>query len=103
MSAINCWEVKKCGFEKVTPGEKTCPAVAFDAADGFLGGKNGGRACTFIPGTLCGGDGPCSTTDKTERCQQCKFFYDLKESYGAIFTPGNFHRFVQNSFVRAVL
>ncbi|MBF8272464.1 MAG: hypothetical protein HW380_1569 [Magnetococcales bacterium] len=49
MAAVNCWEVKSCGFERAGSGRQVCPAVTCEIADGFLGGKNGGRACFFIP------------------------------------------------------
>lgn len=55
---LNCWQVKKCGREP--GGAKTaelgiCPAAAEVALSGTNGGKNGGRACWAIAGTLCGG------------------------------------------------
>ncbi|MBF0108977.1 MAG: hypothetical protein HQL76_07375 [Magnetococcales bacterium] len=100
MGTVNCWEVKRCGFDKAGPGDTVCPAVTWEEADGFLGGRNGGRACFFIPGTFCGKDGPCSTRDKAEICVQCRFFHDLKENYGAAFNAANFRRFVKNSAAR---
>ncbi len=103
MAMANCWEVKGCGFERTKPGQPVCPAVTCEIADGFLGGKNGGRACSFIPGTLCDGAGLCSVEDKAEHCTQCRFFRDLKENYRAVFNVTNFHRFVQNSATRMVV
>lgn len=103
MAIANCWEVKGCGFDRVGPGQPVCPAVTCEIADGFLGGKNGGRACFFIPDTLCGGEGLCSTEDKEGRCAQCRFFRDLKDNYGATFNSANFRRFVQNSATRMVM
>ena len=103
MAAVNCLEVKSCGFDRAGPGRQACPAATYERADGFLGGRNGGRACFFIPGTFCGGEGPCSTKDKAVRCMNCKFFHDLKSNYDATFNPANFRRFVQNSAARAIL
>lgn len=103
MAIANCWEVKGCGFERASPGKAVCPAVTCETADGFLGGKNGGRACFFIPNTLCGGSGRCSTEDKAERCMDCRFYRDLKDNFGATFNTANFQRFIQNSATRMVV
>lgn len=100
MATANCWEVKGCGFDRPGLGRPVCPAVTYETADGFLGGKNGGRACSFIPGTFCAGEGPHPTANKEERCQNCTFFRDLKTNYQATFSPHHFHRFVQNSATR---
>ena len=69
MTKQNCWEFKKCGRE---PGggnilkEGVCPAATFELADGFCGGKNGGRACAYIIGTLCSAD-VCKIDDVAEK------------------------------------
>ncbi|MBF0423365.1 MAG: hypothetical protein HQL73_10275 [Magnetococcales bacterium] len=103
MVSANCWEVKGCGLERAVSGRDACPAATLEAADGFLGGKNGGRACCFIPGTLCEGQGVCSSKEKEERCMSCSFYHDLKSDYCAIFTPTQFQRFVRNSVTRTLV
>ena len=53
---LNCWEFMKCGQEKevakITEYD-VCPAVTKTSANGINGGKNGGRICWAIEGTLC--------------------------------------------------
>ncbi len=54
---LNCWQVKKCGREPGGAEEAqlgTCPATAETAVNGINNGKNGGRSCWAIAGTLCG-------------------------------------------------
>ena len=58
MTKLNCREVKKCGREP--GGSKTaelgiCPAAITINYNGIHEGKNGGRSCWVIAGTLCGG------------------------------------------------
>ena len=87
----NCWEFKKCGRE---PGgakvdEKgVCPAATYEAADGFLGGKNGGRFCAFITGTFCCENGDAQ--DKEKKCEACSFFNELKYFHGRDFSVAAF-------------
>lgn len=55
----NCWEWKKCGREP--DGAKAselgiCPATVERRTDGANHGKNGGRCCWVIAGTLCKGE-----------------------------------------------
>ena len=58
MARENCWEFKSCGRQ---PGGSrvsdlgTCPASTEARIDGSNQGKNAGRACWFVAGTLCGG------------------------------------------------
>ncbi|HEX7481344.1 MAG TPA: hypothetical protein VF331_26310 [Polyangiales bacterium] len=55
---MNCWEFKHCGRE---PGGKAegalgeCPAACAHELDGINHGRNGGRVCWGVAGTLCGG------------------------------------------------
>ena len=85
----NCWEFKKCGRE---PGgfkvdeEGVCPAATYEAADGFLGGRNGGRACAFITGSLCCETLPGTVRDKEKNCEPCSFFNELKYFHGRNFS-----------------
>jgi len=84
MSKQNCWEFKKCGKE--VGGEKSkscgvCPAATNVDADGFCDGKNGGRACVFIIGTLCGGHQALSYEEKAKLCEQCEFYNILKKEH----------------------
>lgn len=76
MSRENCWEFKACGREP--GGAKTaelgvCPASTMTAANGMHGGKNGGRACWAIVGTLCKGQVQDSMAAKLHHCVGCEF------------------------------
>jgi hypothetical protein len=42
--------------------------------DGVNSGKNGGRACWAISGTMCGGEVQCSFGSKCIRCLNCPFY-----------------------------
>ncbi|MCI4626688.1 MAG: hypothetical protein L3V56_12100 [Candidatus Magnetoovum sp. WYHC-5] len=73
---MNCWEYKKCGRQP--GGEKVeelgfCPAAIDDCLDGFHGGKNGGRACWAVAGTLCGGKPSGTFARKIKDCSLCEF------------------------------
>lgn len=77
---LNCWEAKKCGREK--GGAKTnefgiCPVSEEKNADGFHGGKNGGRCCWTIAGTFCKNTVQGSFAQKYDDCQKCDFYQDV--------------------------
>lgn len=73
---LNCWECKQCGRE---PGGAmvaelgVCPAAVEARIDGTNGGKNGGRACWAVVGTLCGGKVQGSFAVKLNSCLKCEF------------------------------
>ncbi len=96
----NCWEVKKCGRE---PGGKkqeelgTCPVTTFEAADGFLGGENGGRACVFIIGKLAAEPGGERCDQTSGGCFKCSFFKKLKKKHKKSFRLDLFRRYIENS------
>ncbi len=57
MKKQNCWEVMKCGKESNSEDDffsedGTCPASTELCTDGVNDGKNAGRACWVIEGTL---------------------------------------------------
>ncbi|MBF0162916.1 MAG: hypothetical protein HQM01_00205 [Magnetococcales bacterium] len=100
----NCWEKNKCGREPGGSKEAklgTCPVATFEVADGFLGGKNGGRACIFIVGSLAPADrlNSCASlaTHSNRDCFQCAFFDDLKKKYKKTFNLEVFNRYIDNS------
>jgi len=73
----NCWEFKKCGREP--GGDKAdelgiCLAATVTSVDGVHGGKNGGRACWAVCGTLCGGEVQGTFADKIGNCKVCDFY-----------------------------
>jgi hypothetical protein len=86
---VNCWEFKKCGREpggRLAEQEGVCPAAVYDAADGYLGGVNGGCACAFIAGTFCEEVLQGTYRDKSKDCWDCEFYRVLRREYGAAFS-----------------
>lgn len=51
-----------------------CPAATETMVDGIYGGKNGGRCCWAIAGTLCGGKVRGTIAQKIKNCRKCDFF-----------------------------
>ncbi len=77
MSSVNCWEFKKCGREKGGLKVKElgiCPAAIEVRTNGINHGKNGGRACWALTGTLCGGAVQGSFAQKLGNCMKCEFY-----------------------------
>ncbi len=85
MGKINCWEFKKCGREP--NGSKVdelgiCPSSTEEILDGVHGGKNSGRACWVVGGTLCEGKIQGTFAKKFNNCLECNFFKTVKEEEG---------------------
>lgn len=85
----NCWEIKNCGRQ---PGGAkvaelgVCPAASETELDnGKNGGKNAGRYCWRIAGTLCGGKAQGSFASKIVNCMACDFFKQVKQEQGSDF------------------
>lgn len=100
----NCWEKKKCGREPGGVNEARlgiCPAALYALSDGFLGGRNGGRACIFIVGSLAsqGQQHSCVMLQnkKSPDCFRCDFFNSLKKKYKKTFNIDVFNRYIENS------
>lgn len=77
----NCWEFKKCGREP--GGLKTiefgvCPAAREIRLNGIHGGRNAGRACWVVAGTLCHGDIQGTFQDKYKNCSACGFYREVR-------------------------
>ena len=81
LTKLNCWEFKNCGRE---PGGKRvadmgiCPGAVETQADGVNSGKNGGRACWAISGTLCGGKVQGTYAAKIGNCLNCGFYQKVQ-------------------------
>jgi len=76
-SKINCWEFHSCGREP--GGEKAyelgiCSAAICESFDGKHGGKNAGRDCWSIAGTLCKGAVQGTAARKMMSCLYCEFY-----------------------------
>jgi hypothetical protein len=84
----NCWEFQKCGREP--GGEKNeklgiCLASVESRTNGIHGGKNGGRACWAIAGTLCEGKVQGSIAKKIGDCLKCEFYKQVIREEGSHF------------------
>ncbi|HAM51340.1 MAG TPA: hypothetical protein DCP92_11865 [Nitrospiraceae bacterium] len=86
----NCWEFKKCGRQP--QGENAfisgvCPAAIETHLTGVNGGKNAGRVCWVVAGTMCGAAVQGSFALKYKSCEQCDFYQAVKEEEGDNFVP----------------
>lgn len=84
----NCWELKNCGRE--SGGSKAtklgvCTAATDKASHELNGGKNGGRLCWAVAGTLCGGKIQGSYAEKYATCMSCDIFQQIKAEEGRQF------------------
>jgi hypothetical protein len=74
---LNCWEFEKCGREpggvKISEYDE-CPAATEFSANGINGGKNGGRICWSIAGTLCNEKIKGTFAKEKFSCVNCEFF-----------------------------
>ena len=88
MRKQNCWEYKMCGREpgglKVTL-LGACPAAAESKLDGLHAGKNAGRACWAISGTLCEGKVQGTYAQKLSNCLACEFYQLVGREEGDAF------------------
>lgn len=79
---VNCWEHKGCGRE---PGGARahdlgiCPATVEGRLNGIHGGKNGGRCCWVLAGTLCKGEVQGTFAQKYKNCEICDFYKLVKD------------------------
>lgn len=73
----NCWEFMKCGREPGGLNSESlgvCPATTWDRFVGVNGGRNAGRVCWAVVGTLCGGEVQATYAKKIGACQRCPFY-----------------------------
>jgi hypothetical protein len=81
----NCWEFKKCGREPAGANAVAlgvCPASTEVRVNGMNAGKNGGRACWALTGTLCGGKVQGSFATKLSNCFACDFYQLVAQEEG---------------------
>ncbi|HMK47113.1 MAG TPA: hypothetical protein VK436_10850 [Methanocella sp.] len=88
MPKTNCWEYKKCGREP--GGSKSselgvCPAATETRTEGINNGKNGGRACWVLTGTMCGGHIQGTFAVKLGNCIKCEFYKLVMQDEGTGF------------------
>ena len=88
MDKKNCWEYKGCGRE---PGGAkvadlgVCIAATETTVDGLHDGKNAGRVCWAVAGTLCGGKLQGSHAEKLHNCLACEFYMVVSSEEGEKF------------------
>jgi hypothetical protein len=78
----NCWEHKKCGRQPGGPKAAElgiCPVTTYADLNGAHGGKNAGRACWVIAGSLCGGKIQGTYAMKLLNCWRCEFMNSVKQ------------------------
>lgn len=84
----NCWEFKKCGREPGGMHVKEfgiCPATQEHRLDGAHDGKNAGRSCWVLAGTLCKGQVQGTFAQKYKNCEICDFYRTVKQEEGGKF------------------
>ena len=82
MGKLNCWEFKKCGRQP--GGHKAadlgiCPVTVHQDLHGAHDGKNAGRACWVVAGSLCGGKIQGTYAQKLTNCWRCDFMNAVKK------------------------
>lgn len=82
MKKRNCWEFKNCGREPGGTHERDlgiCPVAVEVRLDGQHEGKNAGRSCWVIAGTLCKGVLQGTFAQKYKSCETCDFYLKVKQ------------------------
>lgn len=77
---------KKCGREPNGSKAKElgiCEAATCTKVNGVKNGKNGGRICWAITGTLCGGKLQGTFAAKIANCLQCEFYKKVQKEEGS--------------------
>jgi len=85
MKKLNCWEFKKCGREQRGNHNDdlgVCPVTNEKRLDGAHDGRNAGRACWVVAGTLCGGQVQGTFAKKYLKCENCDFYKLVRKEEG---------------------
>ena len=99
MAKENCWEFLKCGRQPGGSKVKemgVCPASSATQANGYCGGKNGGRGCAYIEGTFCGGVIQGTHSHKEKDCFNCDFYKLLKQEHGVEQSVVSFGKYIRS-------
>ncbi len=105
---MNCWEFKKCGKEPngIRASKLgVCHVATCKKSDGFLGGKNAGKACAYyckvfaINGTETQGLSLHKElfNKKNCSCENCDFHKILKDKHGEKFSELEFRMHIANN------
>jgi hypothetical protein len=79
---LNCWESEQCGLEpggRNVAGRSVCPAAVEQHADGIHHGRNAGRCCWVVAGTLCRNTVQGDYATKIVGCQRCDFYTAVRK------------------------
>ena len=84
----DCWEYMQCGREP--GGHNTaelgaCAATTDSRFDGVNGGRNAGRCCWGVAGTLCNGKRDGKFVEKFGDCLKCPFYLEVQKREGVLF------------------
>jgi hypothetical protein len=77
----NCWEVTNCGRQQGGPKSAelgVCRVSVDPELSGAHDGKNAGRACWVVAGSLCGGKVQGTYAEKLHNCWKCEFMNIVK-------------------------
>jgi len=77
----NCWEYKNCGREPFGENARilgVCPAATETKLNGVHDGKNAGRSCWVVAGTLCHGKVQGVFSQKYATCRDCDFYQKVQ-------------------------
>lgn len=88
----NCWEYKKCGREingVNTMSLGVCPASVEAKLNTIHGGKNAGRSCWVVSGTLCESEVQGTFAQKYKECFECDFYNLVKSEEASQFKLSN--------------
>lgn len=81
-SRLNCWDFMGCA---IGAPDRACPAARACVLDGVHGGRNAGRLCWAVGGTLCGGAVQGSPEEKRRACRGCDFYRAVLREEGRDF------------------
>jgi hypothetical protein len=82
----NCWEYKQCGRQPGGPKISelgVCPAATEARVEGVNHGKNAGRCCWAVAGTLCKGEKQGIFAQKLANCMNCDFYQLVGKEEGS--------------------
>ncbi len=89
--ALNCWEYMLCGREvggSRVDEEGVCPAATDKRLTGIHKGKNGGRSCWVVAGSISKGIVECTFAGRGKYfCGQCDFYNFVKAEEGSKLLP----------------
>ncbi len=85
MKKQNCWEFKRCGRRAGSSINREfgeCPAASEKKFNGVNSGKNAGRICWVVAGTMCNGRVQGIFATKYKGCMTCEFYLKVRKEEG---------------------